>query len=55
MKTEFIKNCDFNKNDRNYQIIAEDEEYVYAAKINSKAVSKNQIDVKYLKENIVLL
>ena len=50
----FLKN-DFKKSDRNYEKIAEDDEYVYAAKINSKAVSQNQIDVKYLKENIVLL
>ena len=50
----FLKS-NFKKNNSNYKKIAEDDEYVYAAKINTKAVSQNQVDIKYLKENIVLL
>ncbi len=50
----FLKS-DFNKNSRNYTEIKSDDEYVYAVKVNEKAVSENKVTVEYLKDNIILL
>lgn len=50
----FLKS-EFKKNNRNYTKIKEDDEYVYAVKVNKNAASQNKVTIDYLKENIILL
>ena len=50
----FLKS-EFRKNNRNYTKIKEDDEYVYAVKVNKNATSENKVTVDYLKKNIILL
>lgn len=50
----FLKS-DFEKDNRGYTKIKSDNEYIYAAKVNTQAQSENKVTLDYLKNNITLL